>query len=71
MYNDKLVYKVAIWVFFWGIRLWREKEALIMCSFLSGSQDSLCYSHIHSSGLFGHMVYMVSKLLYNHAYNVQ
>ncbi len=27
MYNDKLVHKVAIWVFFWVI-LWKEKEAL-------------------------------------------
>ncbi len=27
MYNDKLVYKVDIWVF-WAI-LWKEKEALI------------------------------------------
>ncbi len=28
MYNDKLVYKVVIWVFF-GISLWKEKEVLI------------------------------------------
>ncbi len=28
MYNEKLVYKVVIWVFF-GISLWKEKEALI------------------------------------------
>ncbi len=28
VYNDKLVYKVVIWVFF-GIRLWTEKEALM------------------------------------------
>ncbi len=27
MYNDKLVYKVVIWVF-WGISLWKEEEAL-------------------------------------------
>ncbi len=27
MYNDKLVYKVIIWVFF-GISLWKEKVAL-------------------------------------------
>ncbi len=27
MYNDKLVYKVVIWVFY-GIGLWKEKEAL-------------------------------------------
>ncbi len=27
MYNDKLVYKVVIWVFL-GISLWKEKEAL-------------------------------------------
>ncbi len=27
MYNDKLVYKVVIWVFF-VISLWKEKEAL-------------------------------------------
>ncbi len=27
MYNDKLVYKVVNWVFF-GISLWKEKEAL-------------------------------------------
>ncbi len=27
MYNDKLVYKVVIWVFS-GISLWKEKEAL-------------------------------------------
>ncbi len=27
MYNDKLVYTVVIW-FFWGIILWKEKEAL-------------------------------------------
>ncbi len=29
MHNDKLVYKVAIWVFF-GISLWKGKEALIV-----------------------------------------
>ncbi len=28
MYNDQLVCKVVIWVFF-GISLWKEKEALI------------------------------------------
>ncbi len=28
MHNDKLVYKVVIWVFF-GISLWKEKESLI------------------------------------------
>ncbi len=28
MYNNKLVYKVVIWEFF-GISLWKEKEALI------------------------------------------
>ncbi len=28
MYNDKLVYKLVIWVFF-GIRLWKKKVALI------------------------------------------
>ncbi len=28
MYNDKIVYKVAIWVL-WGISLWKKKEALI------------------------------------------
>ncbi len=27
MYNDQLVYKVAIWAFF-GISLWKEKVAL-------------------------------------------
>ncbi len=27
MYNDQLVYKVFIWVFF-GISLWKEKVAL-------------------------------------------
>ncbi len=27
MYNDKLVYKVVIWVF-WGISLGKEMEAL-------------------------------------------
>ncbi len=27
MYNDQLVYKVVIWAFF-GIRLWKDKEAL-------------------------------------------
>ncbi len=27
MYNDQLVYKVVIWVFF-GISLWTEKVAL-------------------------------------------
>ncbi len=27
MYNNKLVYKVAIWMYF-GISLWKEKEAL-------------------------------------------
>ncbi len=27
MYNDKLFYKVVIWVFF-VISLWKEKEAL-------------------------------------------
>ncbi len=29
MYNDKLVYKVVIWVFF-GISLWKEKAALTL-----------------------------------------
>ncbi len=29
MYNDKLVYKIIIWVFF-RISLWKEKEALII-----------------------------------------
>ncbi len=29
MYNEHLVYKVVIWVFF-GISLWTEKVALIM-----------------------------------------
>ncbi len=29
MYNDKLVYKIVIWVFV-GISLWKEKEALTM-----------------------------------------
>ncbi len=28
MYNDKLVYKVVIWVFL-GVILWKEKEALM------------------------------------------
>ncbi len=27
VYNDKLAYKVVIWVYF-GISLWKEKEAL-------------------------------------------
>ncbi len=27
MYNDILVYKVVIWVFFW-VMLWKEKVAL-------------------------------------------
>ncbi len=27
MYNDKLVYKVVIWVFY-GINLWKETKAL-------------------------------------------
>ncbi len=27
MYNDKIVYMVVIWMFFW-ISLWKEKEAL-------------------------------------------
>ncbi len=31
MYNYKLVYKVVISVF-WGISLWKEKEALIATS---------------------------------------
>ncbi len=31
MYNNKLVYKVVIWVFF-VISLWKEKEALINTS---------------------------------------
>ncbi len=32
MYNDKLVYKVIIWVF-WGISLWTEEEALTLEKF--------------------------------------
>ncbi len=32
-YNDKLVYKEVIWVF-WGIILWKEKEALTYCNLL-------------------------------------
>ncbi len=32
MYNDKLLYKLVIWVFF-GISLWKEKEALIISIF--------------------------------------
>ncbi len=35
MYNDRLVYKVAIWVFF-GISLWTEKVALRLPSVLLG-----------------------------------
>ncbi len=30
MYNNKLVYKVVMWVFF-VIHLWKEKEALSWC----------------------------------------
>ncbi len=34
MSNDKLVYKVVIWLVFMGggISLWKEKEALILCA---------------------------------------
>ncbi len=32
MFNDKLVYKVVIWVLF-GVILWNEKEALRKCPF--------------------------------------
>ncbi len=32
MYNDKLVYKVVIWVFL-GLSLWKEREALINIAF--------------------------------------
>ncbi len=39
MYNDKLVYKVVIWVFF-GISLWKEKETLRLYG------ETMC----HSSG---------------------
>ncbi len=28
MHNDKVIYKVVIWVFL-GISLWKEKEALM------------------------------------------
>ncbi len=28
MYNDKLVYKVVIWVYF-GVILWKEEDALM------------------------------------------
>ncbi len=34
IYNDQLVYKVAIWVFF-GISLWKEKEALSTMLYMS------------------------------------
>ncbi len=27
MYNDKVVYKAVIWVF-WGVNLWKEQEDL-------------------------------------------
>ncbi len=29
MYNNKLIYKVVIWVFF-GISLWKENESLAL-----------------------------------------
>ncbi len=33
IYNDQLVYKVVIWVFF-GISLWTEKVALNLVNYL-------------------------------------
>ncbi len=36
MYNDKLVYKAVIWVYF-GVILWKEKEALITIQVVGGS----------------------------------
>ncbi len=38
MYNDKLVYKVVIWVFF-GISLWKEKVALMLLVHIAINQS--------------------------------
>ncbi len=47
MYNDQLVYKVVIWVFF-GISLWKEKVALsdymaYMFEVLCSTTDIIAY----------------------------
>ncbi len=41
MYNDKLVYKIVIWAF-WGVILWKEKEAL----------SSICYLSVQTAVMF-------------------
>ncbi len=41
MYNDKLIYKVVIWVFF-GISLWKEKEALIVSRLYTLLEKGTC-----------------------------
>ncbi len=45
IYNDKLVYKVVIWVFL-GIILWKENEALI---FQTSSQSAKWCDTLHTS----------------------
>ncbi len=51
MYNDQLVYKVVIWVFF-GISLSKEKEALILqiwAMYYKNGFTSLWCDHNHQN----------------------
>ncbi len=54
MYNDKLVYKIVIWVF-WGISLWKEKKALIKKSV---PQDKTKWTPFILLGLLGVLVFV-------------
>ncbi len=54
MYNDKLVYKIVIWVF-WGISLWKEKKALIKKSV---HQDKTKWTPFILLGLLGVLVFV-------------
>ncbi len=64
MYNDQLVYKVVIWVFF-GISLWTKKVALNQMS----TQHFLVKCHTGSSIVcitiyFGEVIFMVNSSIY-------
>ncbi len=51
MYNDELVYKVVIWVFF-GISLWKEKVALKAGHFIYEH-----YGNVHQMGYNYNILY--------------
>ncbi len=53
MYNDKLVYKIVIWVFLGRISLWKEKEALIVFVIYTFVMDSvvIVLFHVYNSSI--------------------